>query len=118
MKLPEPGAAHGPTVGLEVGGVGEELRAVKCDAGPFGGQFLALGRAALEDVGAGRPVRRSDAVTLARAELEGAAVRAAEAVLEADDRELLPRLVELLDAVLVGAGQRGAEAGQRGRPGS
>jgi hypothetical protein len=32
--------------------------------------------------------------------LEGDAVRAAEAVLEADDRELLVRLVELLQATL------------------
>jgi hypothetical protein len=39
-------------------------------------------------------------VALARAVLESQAVRAAEAVLEADDRGLLPRLVELLQATI------------------
>jgi hypothetical protein len=96
ISTAHPAGLEPATVGLEVGGVAEELRGVKCDAGPFGGQFLALGRAVLEDISAGWPVRRRDAVTLARAVLEGAAV----AVLEADDRELLVRLVELLQATL------------------
>jgi hypothetical protein len=73
---------------------------VNSDRRPFGGQFLQLGRQLLEDISAGRPVRRRDAVVLARAVLESQAVRAAEAVLEADDRELLPRLVELLEATI------------------
>ena len=45
-------------------------------------------------------MRRRDAVALARAVLESQAVRAAEAVLEADDRELRSRLVELLEATI------------------
>ncbi|HMI92042.1 MAG TPA: hypothetical protein VK509_11790 [Polyangiales bacterium] len=52
----------------------------------------------LEDIRAGRVVQRRDAVRLARLILESSVVRMAEAVLEADDRQLLPRLVELLDA--------------------
>jgi hypothetical protein len=86
---------------------------VRC--GTTWGQFVALGRAVLKDIGAGRPVRRRDAVIVLRV-LEGVVVRAAAAVLEADERELLPRLVELLNAVLVGADERAAEACQRGKP--
>jgi integrase len=108
ISTAHPAGLEPATVGLEVGGVARELRGVKCDAGPFGGQFLALGRAMLEDIGAGAQVRRSDAVALARGVLESTAVRAAEAVLEADDRDLIPRLVELLNAVLVDHASRDA----------
>jgi hypothetical protein len=45
-------------------------------------------------------VHRRDAVRVARSILESSLVRTAEAVLEADDPQLLPRLVELLDAAL------------------
>jgi hypothetical protein len=45
---------------------------------------------------AGQPIRRRDAVALARAVLESEVVRAAEAVLEAPDDARLARLVELL----------------------
>jgi hypothetical protein len=63
----------------------------------------------LEDIAAGRPIHRRDAVALARAVLESASVRAAEAVLEASDRELLPRLNELLETALAGVGQCAAK---------
>ena len=68
--------------------------------GPFGGQVAEVARVLLEDIHAGRPVERRDAVRLARSILESSVVRMAEAVLEAGDRELVPRLVELLDAAL------------------
>jgi hypothetical protein len=68
--------------------------------GPFGGQFAEVARVLLEDIHAGRPVQRRDAVRLARSILESSVVRMAEAVLEADDRQLVPRLVELLVAAL------------------
>jgi hypothetical protein len=68
--------------------------------GPFGGQFAELARTLLEEIRAGRPVHRRSAVRLARSILESATARMAEAVLEANDRQLLPRLVDLLDAAL------------------
>jgi hypothetical protein len=60
----------------------------------------------LEDISAGKPVRRRDAVTLARAVLESEVVRAAEAVLEADDATLLTRLVEMLQVTIESAARR------------
>jgi hypothetical protein len=68
--------------------------------GPIRDRFQRIALTLLEDIAAGRAVRRRDALAVARAELESAAVRAAEAVLEADDQQLLPRLAELLNAVL------------------
>jgi hypothetical protein len=88
------------TFGLEAGGVGERLREVSRAPGPFGDQLLRLGRTLLEDIGAGRPVPRRDAVAVVRAVLESQVVRTAEAVPHADDQELLPRLVELLQATI------------------
>ena len=93
---------HG-TVGLAVGRVGEAVRDVRCDPGPYRDQFLPLGRAILDDIAAGRSIRRRDAIALARAVLESEVVRAAEAVLSANDATLLARLGELLRIALVPA---------------
>jgi hypothetical protein len=79
---------------------------VNCDRGPFGGQFLQLGRGLLEDIRAGRSVQRRDAVRLARMVLESGPVRMAEAVLEADDRDLLTRVVDLLEGTLESGAER------------
>jgi hypothetical protein len=59
----------------------------------------------LEDIAAGRPVRRRDALMLPRMLHESAAIRAAESLLEASDTELLPRVVALLTEVFVPAAQ-------------
>jgi hypothetical protein len=88
------------TVGLEGRKEAEALTTVRSASGPFGGQVAELARPLLEDIHAGRPVQRRGAVRLARSTLESAAVRMAAAVLEADDRQLVPRLVDLLDAAL------------------
>jgi hypothetical protein len=56
----------------------------------------------LEDISAGRPVRRRDAVALARDVLDSDVVRAAEAVLAADDAVLLTRVVDFLRFALAG----------------
>jgi hypothetical protein len=48
-------------------------------------------------------------VALARAVLESASIRAAEAVLEASDSELLPRLSELLTTALAVGCQHAAK---------
>jgi hypothetical protein len=54
----------------------------------------------LEDVRAGCAVQRRDAVRMARLVLESGPVRMAEAVLEAPDKELIMRLIELLEATI------------------
>ena len=69
---------------------------VKPHRRPFGAQFLQLGRELLEDTRAGRSLQRRDAVQLARRVLESEPVRPAKAVLEANDRDLLTRAVDLL----------------------
>jgi hypothetical protein len=73
---------------------------VSCAPGPFGDQFERPARMLLEDIRAGRPVQRRDAIRLARFVLENAAVRLAEAVLEAGDTELLVPVLELLEATI------------------
>jgi hypothetical protein len=94
-----PGGLEPPTVSLEERVEPEQLPMVSSGSGLYGGQIAEVARALLEDIGAGRAVQRRDAVRLARSILESAVVRLAGAVLEADDRQLLPRLVDLLDAV-------------------
>jgi len=80
--------------------INQRLHEVRCDLGPVRDHFQQVGRALLEDIAAGRAVRRRDAVMIAREVLESEVVRAAVAVLEADDARLCARVVELLRIAL------------------
>jgi hypothetical protein len=91
----------------------EQFHEVDCNSGPLRDRFQRIGRALLEDISSGRPLRRRDAVMLAREVLESELVRAAEAVLEADDASLCARVVELLRVALDSDGNPGMKFGER-----
>jgi hypothetical protein len=69
-------------------------------SGPPPDRFESMGCTLLNDISAGRTAERRDAVTLAHSVLESDVIRAAEAVLNADDATLLARVVELLSICL------------------
>ena len=90
------------------------MREVKCNSGPFRDHSQRVAQALLKDIVAGRPLLRSDAVAMARIVLESRLVRAAEAVLDADDASLCARLAELLRLVLDPSIVRTTLPGDRG----